>query len=606
LATCVLVLAGLSSPAAAVGSDNPGRYAHQQVIAGATTLPVPARVLYRDAVLALEKGDRASAEKSLERAITLDPEYADPYLTLARIRLARLELDGVVNLTQGLLAASTSFRGQSLLALNLAAIIPYVLLTIAMIIGFAFVIKYLPFVAHRIQESLRDRFNAAAPRAATYLLLLIPFVVLPDPITMLAYLTVLCWLFMLRRERVVLVFVTLPLIFAGLFGSHLAALTPVADPGSLTSLVARANSSAADADLIEALGASRVEGLEAERNMALGLLQQRAGNYLGAYDHFRIAIAEKPEDASGYINLGNVYFMQGQYEKALEGYRKAEGIAPEDPVCQYNLAQAFIKTLLMKESSRAYQNALRLGVENIKGRYPREAESFLQVLPWTYPNRELWRMAAIEGGDGSGFLDGLLFPFGRFSHRASAWILLGSLLVALALSRLIKNDRLTFQCSNCARLTCAGCCNTDHDMSLCRDCHNTIANVSSEKVIEALLRQKRQSAVVSRRRSARFVTSLLPGVRDIYYGRITRGFVLAGLFSLSLVMLASRGFLIKDPSVLIVDVPLWKIVLPGVGLAVTFMVSILGKPKADFRTYRSHTHRMKDTGFDPTSHTRVA
>ena len=57
--------------------------------------------------------------------------------------------------------------------------------------------------------------------------------------------------------------------------------------------------------------------------------------------------SKSPNGSMGYVNLGNVYFIQGQYEKALEGYRKAESIDPEDPVCQYNLAQAFIKTLLI-------------------------------------------------------------------------------------------------------------------------------------------------------------------------------------------------------------------------------------------------------------------
>ena len=154
------------------------------------------------------------------------------------------------------------------------------------------------------------------------------------------------------------------------------------------------------------------------------------------------------------------------------------------------------------------------------------------------------------------------------------------------LPRIIKSHRLTFQCSNCGKLTCSNCCNTDREMSLCQECHGTIATVSSEKVIDALLRQRRQAALVSRRKAARFVTATVPGIRDIYYGRVSRGFVLASMFSLSLVLLAARGLLIKDLSVHDVGVPLWKIILPAAGLVTTYLISILGKPKIDFRNYR--------------------
>ena len=121
----------------------------------------------------------------------------------------------------------------------------------------------------------------------------------------------------------------------------------------------------------------------------------------------------------GYINLGNVYFLQQQYGKALEGYRKAESIDPNDAVVQFNLAQAFIKTMLMKESSKSFRRSLAHGLIDIKEQYAKETVEFIQVLPSTYSNPQLWRMASIEGAGTSEFLDGLLFPVGRFSHRAS-------------------------------------------------------------------------------------------------------------------------------------------------------------------------------------------
>ena len=592
-------------PNAAASQENIARYNHQQVLAGASDLPVAARMLYRDGTEAIKAGDDARGEELLWRATKLDPDYADPYFTLARIRALKFDFEAVILLGNGAASMWRNYSTQSLLMLNAAAFLPYILVIVAMIVGLALTLKYMPFAAHKIQELMTNKLKASGGQLTSYLLLCVPFLVAPGPVTAIAYMTLLCWLFMRWRERFVLVAVTLPLIATGLFGAQFNTFTPIADPNSLTSLVARANTSGYDARLVRALAAQDVPALESEKQMALGHLEQRGGNYLKAAGHFRDAIAAKPEQAMGYINLGNVYFLQEQYEKALEGYRKAESIEANDAVVQFNLAQAFIKTLLMKESSKSYQRSLSLGLLGIQDQYADETREFIQVLPRTYTNSDLWSMARLEGAASSEFIDGLLFPVGRFSHKASAWILLGTLLASIVLMFIIKSHQLTFQCSNCGRLTCSSCCNSEREMTICESCFDTIATVTSEKVIDALLRQKRQAAVVTRRRSARFVTSLLPGIRDIYYGRIFRGFFLSTVFSVSLVTLLSRGFIMKDVSALELGTPLWKIALPAAGLLLMFLMSIFGKQSVDFRTYRSQV-RVKRGGTESGSNTRVA
>ncbi len=585
------------------------RYRRAQLAAGAKTLPLAARVSYRDAVADLRSGNAEAAEKHLFAALASDPQYVDPYLTLARLRLRKLDPEAAVYLLQASAVMARTFSAHSLLVLNLVVAVPYILTLVCLIVCVALAVKYLPFAAHRVSEYLQSRMRSAMPGMCAYVILLIPLVLAGSILPALAYLTVLCWLFMYRRERVVIILLFIPLIIMGFAESQLKPLVPIADPKSLTSLVAKANEAAGDHQLIKAIERTPAQGIEAEKNIALGLLHQRTGSYADAADHFYRAISLKPDDSNGYINLSNVYFLQGSYGKALEGYRKAEEIESMDPVCQHGLAQAYIKTLLMKEASRSLQLAATLGVEKIKSSYATDALTDLAVFPKTLSARELWRMAAIEGQTvGDDALGELLTPLARFPRKMSSWMLLATLIVAFVLARIVDRSKLTFQCSNCGKLTCKDCCSSERDTPLCQECAGTVEGVTSEKVTEALLRQKRLSVVVNRRRSYRFGTMLLPGMRDMSYGRISRGVFLAILFSVGVVQLAAKGYLIKDDMSLVVGTPLWQTIMAGAAIVLAYVLSFFAKHQYSFRTYRASKTkpRAKEPKGDLRSAARVA
>jgi hypothetical protein len=449
--------------------------------------------------------------------------------------------------------------------------------------------------------------RAALPGPSAYLLLLLPIVVLPGVVTAIAYTTMVCWLFMRHRERFLMVALLLPFILLGFFGSYLRPLTPLADPRSMTSLVAEANDAPGSNHLIRAIESNPAPGLEGERNLALGILYQRMGDYANASDHFYKAISVNPADPKGYINLGNVHFLQESHDKALEGYRKAESINPRDAVCQHALAQAYIKTLLMKEASKSLQASSALGLARVKATYATDALDYVRVFPKTLSNGELWRMAFVEGnGSTDDLLHEMLASMIRVPRVAAAWILLLALVAAVVLALVVHPSRLTFQCSNCGQLTCEKCCNSDREVILCQDCARKVAGVTSEKVTDALLRQRRQSVVVNRRRASRFVTMLLPGMRDISYGRISRGFWLAALFSVAVVQLFARGLLISDVMSFPVDPSPWRFVAAAVMIVLAYAMSVLSKPQYSFKAYRQPRQRQTDIRIDPDGTERVA
>ncbi|MCI0452405.1 MAG: tetratricopeptide repeat protein, partial [Candidatus Latescibacteria bacterium] len=366
---------------------------------GAVTMPVAAQVEYRQALAAIAKGDHERAEKRLRTALSLAPRYSDAYFTLARIHATRFSPDAVYYMVEGVLVQLKTFDGQRSFVLNAVVGSTLVLLLASAIVWIALAVRYFPFIAHRIAESARNKFNATGGRVAAALLLLAPFALLPGYTSAVALILVLTWPFMHRRERV------LSMVMAGVFAAFTGLsplvdrLSVVADPHSLTSLIARANESPANDALARAIAAAPVSdpAIDDDRYTALGMLAMRDGDSEGAAANFLRAISINKNSAIAYVNLGNVYYQNGQFNKALEGYRKAEEVDSSDAVSQYNLAQAYIKTLLMGESSRALSRASKMGLDHAREAIAEPARSRMSVYQKTFSSAQLWQVAFVEG-----------------------------------------------------------------------------------------------------------------------------------------------------------------------------------------------------------------
>ncbi len=569
-------------------------YEEELLRTGAVTIPVAAQVEYRQALAVLSQGDRKGAEKRLRAALSLAPRYSDPYFTLARLHAARLSPDAVYYVVEGVAVQLKTFDGQRSLALNAIVGTTLVLLLASAIVWIALAVRYFPFIAHRIAESARNKFNATGGRVAAALLLLAPFALLPGYTSAAALILILTWPFMHKRERV------LSMVMAGLFAAF-TGLSPlidrisvVADPTSLTSLVARANESPADEALAHAITAALVSdaAINDDRYTAMGMLAMRGGDSEGAAANFLRAISINKHSAIAYVNLGNVYYQNGQYNKALEGYRKAEEVDSTDAVGQYNLAQAYIKTLLMGESSRALSRASKMGLENARDAIAEPARARMAVYQKTYSSAQLWKIAAVEGKyQHPALLSSLLETVTGHSTTVSAGIMLAAMILAFVASRTLKSRKLAFQCANCGDLTCEGCCNDELGSVICHTCGEAVAGVSSDRVLEALLRQRRQSVIVRRRKSIRWSTVWLPGLRHVYYGRFVSGFVVAVVFAISVLALWTRGSVFPYWDSVEFSTPVWKWVVPGLGVLVAYMVALLSRQHYEARNTRTVTVR---------------
>ena len=206
----------------------------------------------------MEQGDRDAALKHLRSALSLWPRYSDAYFTMARLYAQRFSPDAVYYMVEGVSSQLETFDGQRVLVVNTLISVTLVLLLASGIVWIALAVRYFPFIAHRISESARNKFHATGGRVAAALLLLAPFALLPGYTSAAALILILTWPFMHKKERI------LSMVMAEMFAAF-AGFTPlidrysvVADPESLTSLIARANESAGDEALARAIEAAPV------------------------------------------------------------------------------------------------------------------------------------------------------------------------------------------------------------------------------------------------------------------------------------------------------------------------------------------------------------
>lgn len=95
----------------------------------------------------------------------------------------------------------------------------------------------------------------------------------------------------------------------------------------------------------------------------IGIAALQDGAYEKAVEAFMKAIEEDPNDAVGYINLGNVFASLGDAEKGEPFFQQAIVLDPEAGTAYYGLANLYYNKERYEEASKLYEQAIRKGVD---------------------------------------------------------------------------------------------------------------------------------------------------------------------------------------------------------------------------------------------------
>jgi tetratricopeptide (TPR) repeat protein len=591
ISVCVIVAFCTSTLSRTIDSiEDPDlhRYASLEIARGAPMLAVPSRVLYREALELIEGGRWREARERLLLASELAADYPDPLFTLARIELIHGDPDFPFHLVTGCTRASRSFYHQSLIAANASLLIAAAMVGTLFVVLVALAIKHWPLIDHWLRERYAGRFSDA-PTGWVSIVLLIALAFMRLGIALyIAILFVVVWSCVGRKEKALILGLTIAVAALSFLAPYGNAFIPALDPGSTTHRLALVNERGTDERLLEEIAGIDDPAYRTEREYALGTLRYRIGDYRAAKHHLLNAVSEQRDFAPAYLSLGNVYFMEGEYDQALAGYQNVVALDSTSALAYYNIGQTYIKKMLFSKSSAALERASKLGTEryqaaNLSSRVMNHA-----IYEGGFDNGTLWALAFREGAAHPGvYLDEAMRPFLLFPFEW-LWILLtASVAAAIAIGMRAPGAWNVFHCDNCGSAACDICADTETGLRLCNDCARVIGGLSSVKVMEALLRHRRQKMWMRvNRRSVTWRSMFWPGASFVYHGQSFTGVILVLISTAAFLVLVWHGFYFKDYRSFTISGPLWKTVAPIAVLSTGFLLSLKAKNSQKPRNYR--------------------
>ena len=561
-------------------------YSYDEVTQGAPALQVPSRIVYREALELLEQGDWEGARARLLLAAELSGEYPDPLLTLAKNEFLRFNPDFLPHMIEGSQRLLSNFYVQSFALANIALLATVTSIGTLLLLLVYLLVKYWPLVDHSIREwySVKCSFP---PANWVGIILAIALISLRAGIAVyISLLLLTVWISLKLKERIVVLSLVLFVSALSFFAGYSNTLVPPMDPGSVTRRLSLVNERGADNDLFQLISSIDDAAYRSERDYALGTLLYRLEILPEARNFLLNSVSANPDFAPAYVNLGNVYFKQGDFDKAVAGYQSAVSIDSEHILAHYNLGQTYIKKMLFAESSQSLKRANELGIEEYRTTHPSTRFRNLTIYEDGFGSKELWLMAYREGSEREHILFNeilqpfLLFPF----HRL--WIMLiGCSIVSLLLGMKVTKSKTVFRCENCDRPACHICADEELGVRLCRECASVVDGLSSTKVMEALLRHRRQKVFKASARKIRKRTFLFPGAAHICYGKTFAGAFCISLSVVGMLALLWNGLYFKEPSALRQMTPLWQTITPIAMLLYGVLASLAQKAPAASRPF---------------------
>ncbi|GKV66767.1 MULTISPECIES: tetratricopeptide repeat protein [Sporosarcina] len=92
--------------------------------------------------------------------------------------------------------------------------------------------------------------------------------------------------------------------------------------------------------------------------------EMQDGNYEKAVELFMKSIEENPDDATGYINIGNIFASLGDAERAEPFFQKALTLDDQAGTAFYGLANLYYNQERFDEAAKLYEKAVQAGLES--------------------------------------------------------------------------------------------------------------------------------------------------------------------------------------------------------------------------------------------------
>ena len=536
---------------------------------------IPPRDLWPQAVTAAREGDfDMAAKRSVELTttgktygITSYPQYATSAAGLAshsdkNMELARwattmaAHLDGnspavafsqadragrhkawgeaVPLVMRGFTRMLGDYRSSVLSRADLLFVAAIAIALVAILLAIALFFRYGRAMAHDFREILSTRFTGGSVTVLAFALLFLPLFLWLGPMWLLFYWLAIFFPYASVGERVaiavLLILVALLPIAIDYTASHVA--------GVDSPVVMAAISSANQAYQPEAL--RRMQELIAivpdhpVLHLLAGNMQNFEGNDDQAQQHYNRAVELEREYAGAHVNLGNLLFMNNEFQAAMTEYAKAQAADPKLASAFYNHSVASGETYKFDQQAQMLESARKANrafVERLTKTPPPQ-----KVVMYSPSIDEAWDVTAelaTRPAARALFGNYAAFDIARSAVNPLSIGALVSLLLALLLWLWRRKTGLANACIKCGRTFCPRCKSARESTTYCTQCihiylkRDGVSIDTKRKKLEEVTGH--QHGMI--RRNKVFAT-LLPGSAQMMEGRVVAGIIGAFFFGL--------------------------------------------------------------------------
>ncbi len=357
------------------------------------------------------------------------------------------------------------------------------------------------------------------------------------------------------REKVVF-WITVGLIGSATVGFNLVChFFKAGDQGRVEAL-ALANTSDWNNLLVQSLaGQQQQDPSDLKPIYGLSLMEKNRGGLDRAKTYLTAVIEASGNNPTALNNMGNIYFLKGQFDSAASFYRRAIESDEHLAEAHYNLGQVYFKAIDFNLARAELEKAATLSPVKMESKSRQSGGNMVMDaqldLAMLWP--EVWRGWNPLGS----FTPGEMKDLTMLNLWLPWWIWLGLLGMTIGWSVLVKSNLAVSCCWLCGRYVCNRCQFLAQDGNRhCPECHRQVFSIQSSEL------QQKAAEVLARKAGKRekiisgLANLFLPGASFVMQGSaikgwlvsLTLGFIYAGLVLSTSPWVAARlDFSVIDP-----------------------------------------------------------
>jgi tetratricopeptide (TPR) repeat protein len=432
----------------------------------------------------------------------------------------------------------TDYRSSLLSRADFFIVAALAIVLTAILFALALFIRYGRAMAHDFRERLSSRFTGGSVSVLAFALLFLPVFLWLGPIWLLFYWLTIFFPYSGATERIGIVLLLV-----------LLALLPVAADytanriaGVESPVIMAALSSENQAYQPEAL--RRLQELIAVvpdhpvLHVLAGNMQSFEGNEEQAQQHYNRAIELRPGYAGAHVNVGNLLFMNNEFQASMTEYEKAQKADDKLATAYYNHSVASGETYKFDQQTRMLEAARKASpafVDRVTRVPPLQ-----KIVMYSPSIDEAWDVTAEMAKRPAAralFGNYAAFDLMRSALNPVTIGALASLLLALLLWTRRRKTGLANACIKCGRTFCPRCKSARESTTYCTQCihiylkRDGVSIDTKRKKLEEVTGH--QTGMV--RRNKLFAT-FLPGAAQMLEGRVVSGILGAFLFGFFVAM----------------------------------------------------------------------